>query len=773
MRHPCCGGPRNTLLGLGDELVLIIDDAHLADDLTLAVCGALADSARMPVVLAARSTEAHPDGLAHIAQIPGVRTLQLDVLGIEETAALVSQMERADIDADSVKEVYSLTNGVPLVVRELVRAARDSGRALSSEHWAWDSAIATDPGLSSLFTGRLRHTSDEARSVLWITVAADGAVPEQAAVCAVSRAAVDETLERGLLSEANGWLVWSHALLGQLAVESLSRANIDAARRTLSVGLAAADRDDPEVVRLSARVDLESPSPDFELQLAAADIALNDGLDSEALSHADAALSVAPDSHEANLTAAFAAIRLGRSEAPRYLGRALDTCTTDEQYLHTTTQGALLIFATSGDADASIGVVAGARARIAEPRLGHRLDYIRMYVQITALSPEDFLAAATEYLAAADTHPRDRTAAEGLLSIMLATLGDIERASTAAAALRARAGQVQLDYDEEAGYYGGALAALFGGDAHEASRLVAEGSRIPPSVDRPGVDVGRRSMACTMGQARGHCDVGMPEFIKPADESASLRYAVMIRIYALWELALRRDPRADVVREELQAAPKHIRVGPGFLEAIAEVALMASKGDIEQAGETALTLAESMGPARSAAAWLLHDAARHGRAPDAIGDLDSIAASQPARYLPAIFSDSARAMHSGDPAALVVTASEFRTGGFDLFAAELEVLALERHRAGADDRAARVNLTRALEDLGRAGDPWTPIVGALEERVSLTQRQREICRLVVLGLSNSQIARELGISKRTVENQLHRSYATLGVDRAGLSDIHF
>ena len=71
-------------------------------------------------------------------------------------------------------------------------------------------------------------------------------------------------------------------------------------------------------------------------------------------------------------------------------------------------------------------------------------------------------------------------------------------------------------------------------------------------------------MACTMGQARGHCDVGMPEFVRPSDEAASLRYAVMTRIYSVWELALRRDPRADELWEELQQAPAHLRTGPGF-----------------------------------------------------------------------------------------------------------------------------------------------------------------------------------------------------------------
>jgi DNA-binding NarL/FixJ family response regulator len=45
----------------------------------------------------------------------------------------------------------------------------------------------------------------------------------------------------------------------------------------------------------------------------------------------------------------------------------------------------------------------------------------------------------------------------------------------------------------------------------------------------------------------------------------------------------------------------------------------------------------------------------------------------------------------------------------------------------------------------------------------LTERQREVLRLVTLGHSNRKIAEELMISPATVENHLHTIFGKLGV----------
>jgi DNA-binding NarL/FixJ family response regulator len=83
-----------------------------------------------------------------------------------------------------------------------------------------------------------------------------------------------------------------------------------------------------------------------------------------------------------------------------------------------------------------------------------------------------------------------------------------------------------------------------------------------------------------------------------------------------------------------------------------------------------------------------------------------------------------------------------------------------------------------LGDLGLAvqrvlaGERWisSPLVGKLLSYTeapgfsrSLTKRQREILRLLEQGLDNQTIARELGLSVKTVENHLTRIYRQLNV----------
>jgi predicted ribosomally synthesized peptide with SipW-like signal peptide len=79
---------------------------------------------------------------------------------------------------------------------------------------------------------------------------------------------------------------------------------------------------------------------------------------------------------------------------------------------------------------------------------------------------------------------------------------------------------------------------------------------------------------------------------------------------------------------------------------------------------------------------------------------------------------------------------------------------------------ARPLLARAWRELtarDAAGD-GEPLVSPTHERaLALTAREREALELVRQGLTNAQIARELQISPRTVENHLRAAYRKLGV----------
>jgi DNA-binding NarL/FixJ family response regulator len=78
--------------------------------------------------------------------------------------------------------------------------------------------------------------------------------------------------------------------------------------------------------------------------------------------------------------------------------------------------------------------------------------------------------------------------------------------------------------------------------------------------------------------------------------------------------------------------------------------------------------------------------------------------------------------------------------------------------------AARAALLR-----GRCSGCRTPILDEREASSPLTPRERQIAWLAVQGLTNREIGARLGISRRTVETHLVRTYDKLGVaDRAAL-----
>jgi LuxR family maltose regulon positive regulatory protein len=71
-------------------------------------------------------------------------------------------------------------------------------------------------------------------------------------------------------------------------------------------------------------------------------------------------------------------------------------------------------------------------------------------------------------------------------------------------------------------------------------------------------------------------------------------------------------------------------------------------------------------------------------------------------------------------------------------------------------------VTRLLAAFGQEADPPSPAMGSLTE--PLTKREREVLRLVVAGLPNSEIAGELVIAVSTVKSHINRIYGKLGVE---------
>jgi DNA-binding CsgD family transcriptional regulator len=129
------------------------------------------------------------------------------------------------------------------------------------------------------------------------------------------------------------------------------------------------------------------------------------------------------------------------------------------------------------------------------------------------------------------------------------------------------------------------------------------------------------------------------------------------------------------------------------------------------------------------------------------------------------------------PAAVATTAEEAEVCG-----REVDAVALDGKLEGADRAAARlrssgvrvVMLGEPAEEEGVWVSPQDStaalaaalIPGTRDPRVlqsSLSPREREVLELVAKGLPGKQVARELGISTKTVEQHKSRIFSKLGV----------
>jgi DNA-binding CsgD family transcriptional regulator len=99
------------------------------------------------------------------------------------------------------------------------------------------------------------------------------------------------------------------------------------------------------------------------------------------------------------------------------------------------------------------------------------------------------------------------------------------------------------------------------------------------------------------------------------------------------------------------------------------------------------------------------------------------------------------------------------TGDRERAVTALERVVADARRAGADGLAAEA--TRELRALGaRVSAGTLRAAGGADQ---LSHRERAIAELVALGRSNKEVAGELFLSTKTVENNLSRIYAKLGV----------
>ena len=118
----------------------------------------------------------------------------------------------------------------------------------------------------------------------------------------------------------------------------------------------------------------------------------------------------------------------------------------------------------------------------------------------------------------------------------------------------------------------------------------------------------------------------------------------------------------------------------------------------------------------------------------------------------------------GDGGLLAEAADRFTDLGADLLAAEAAAPASAAFRTAMDRRQSQRWSARAAELAAGIGPVDTPALRLAGDAAGLTSREREIAELAAKRIPGKEIAQRLSVSRRTVDDHLHRIYAKLAVN---------
>ncbi|MFF4656439.1 LuxR C-terminal-related transcriptional regulator [Streptomyces sp. NPDC001381] len=198
--------------------------------------------------------------------------------------------------------------------------------------------------------------------------------------------------------------------------------------------------------------------------------------------------------------------------------------------------------------------------------------------------------------------------------------------------------------------------------------------------------------------------------------------------------------------------------------ALAQAWSRAATGQLATAREILIRAADSLRHTGniSSEGLLLLDVARLGGAADVLDRLAAIALQSDGRLARAR-ADLTAALAREEADALMSVSEELEAMGCDLLAAEAAAAASAAYRKSGRARSATAAGVRAGAVATRCEGARTPLLAMADATVPLTSRETEIAWRAAAGATSKEIAEELVLSVRTVNNHLGRVYEKLGV----------
>lgn len=761
---------------------LSIDDVNHLDEPSAGLIAQLVGNDRLFVVATLRQGARLPDALRSLAQSDRTVWIDLQAFDRDRARLLVESMLGAPVDGAAEHALWTVSQGNPLYIRELVAASVASG-ALQHVRGAYSLAgpLARGQRLHDLVESRLGALDPDENDLALLLALCQ---PVSAAVLPPHLLAAAERLDRSghVLVEHAGdstadttVVRLSHPIYAEVIAESISRLT---RQRVLREHLARLGDSTPgtidddmsrAVLELDAGV---SPDPDRLMRAARIARQAPDFLLVKRL--AGAAVDMGVGGLDAPLLLSDALYELGEHEASRDAHLAGLAATTDEFVVMLFATSAHRVYLWGLDApDEGIDMLRAALERVSSPVLRDAIVSAEMNVlafsdrAVEALEIDDRLvdesylveeiAAVSRSVSltcvgrAADALwvSRDAEARQVLLrdpravlhpvvhqicrSFAHAELGEFDLAIANAAQAHERFVTIQMPLNETWSAINLARAHMFAGSLATAARWANEAAS---AADR--------------GNFR-----------------AGARLSLMVSAICSAQLGLPTEGFLAQVRE----IPDSIGFF-GIETPIAEAWCLQAMGRLGEAREVlaAGAVAAAARGLVSSEVFLLHECARAGiadqvaeRAASLLELTDSPFAAARLRHV--------LALAGGDADELAAVAHDLEQMGAQLAAAEAASVAAHRYAAAGERRRAASMATMARRAVDRCEGARTVALLAFDAPSPLTDREREIAQLAARGLTSRAIAEQLVVSTRTVENHLQRVYTKLGVTgRAELVD---
>lgn len=764
--------------GSGSDVVLVVDDAHLLDDASAALVHQLALEGAVRVLLAIRAGEQVSASISSVVNESSTIIIELHSLTRPDLVQLAGAVLEGDVDGPVIQALWEGSHGNPLYVRELLVASAEDG-SIQCEDGVWRLVRRPSvPGrLVELVDSRLATITVDERNALEL-LAVGHVIGRESLEQLTGTTMLSHFVQRGLVIGGRDGRrqpmrlhhpVYEEALRRGMSSRRLRATQLQLAELIQSTGMRR--RQDLLLVttlKLDAggQLDLEM------LEAAALDayFALDDDL-AERITRAGVAAGAGP--------------RLRRilAEILRYQGHfeeaeailsaiALRDVDERERTLCAVVRGENL-FRGLGDRDTALRVLQEVQQTLRNP--AWRDEVTAMTAVITALSGDvrTALASANPIIERGPSRAMSEAATAAVASLTFMGKADdasqlAQEAFVAASALAPQESQVVVAIHIMERCLG----------LLEAGHLAAAEAIGQMSYDwslAGGHQVGQAWFSLLLGRAAqvgGRLEEAARRFRESALAFRDLRDHG-IRRWALAGLAqtaasLGRAADAAVALDELDSAPP---TAVQLLEAEVLRArgwLAIAKGT-QTEGRRLLVEAASWASARGQHGLeltMLHDLVRIGGSRSAAADAAALAPEVQGPLA------AARGLHGRgaldqDGAMLDEACEAFATLAANLFAAEAAAHAATAHRRAGHVVAAAASAARSLELAQRCDGASTPALVVRPSTAAewLTPRELEIATLAARGFASREIAAQLSISIRTVDNQLQRAYSKLGISK--------